>query len=466
MKLREHPAKIAVALFHSAYLILLPLIRVFFPEPHVLASALGAVGLALAALGWALLQWRFASLSLTDGILTLERGVLIRAVSRVRTCKIAAVHFQAGLFLRTVRAVRVTVETDCIAVKRQKLTIYAGLADARQLAACLCPDADEGHVQRASVGDAFLCALTSSDFSLGLLTLASVLNLLGKLFNHVALTREFFQTLTQVQIRALRFIPSAFTALALLVLLGYAVSILRLTEQNMRFVLSQTPAYYKLSRGVLTRRTVLIQKRLCPLVLVRQSPIMRLCNRAQPIAATPGYRHGREKPAFLLPLSGCAQAWEAAFARGCGYDGGTGVRIPKRTVWRVYIPVIALSGAGCSLSFFGLRAFPGQVALFAVGTCLFCIAAVAMIFPMALRERRGALSKRGDWVETTRFFSCIRSSIPGRPGAVIVTASPFQAEEDLCTVTLRPRTGAPVKLQLANLDSGQVRGVVKHTLQP
>lgn len=452
MSIRAHYSNTVLLLLRYGYLLLLPLLRLLIPGSNIWNETVLMQAATLAGMILLFEIYRRTSrLTLLGGVLTIERGILLRSRSRIPLKGRAILHFKAGILPRMLGGVRMTLETDTGLHKRTPLDFYLSLPQARQIALQAGFDGQELAVHaRTGLKESFTCAVFSSDSHLGFLALAPLFKAVANLFD-VNPAGELIGAVSRLELTLIRSIPPLFTTIAALLIAGYLLSLLYLTERHGRFTLYTGAGKYAVTHGLLTRYTTLLPTSAFPAVTARSGLLMRACALAQPIAVTPNPALTGGKRTFLLPICSVAQAEELLFH---GEGAAAPLRIPKAIAWRVYIPVLALSGGGCAAGFLGAQWFPALRVPFSAAGMLLIVTAVAVILPCALRERRAFLSLPDAQGENTRRFTLEHTRLH-HCAAYCFRQTPFQYREHLYTVELRPRFSGVFRLAVNDLPAAR-----------
>lgn len=446
MKLRPHYSDTVIHFFRYGYLLLIPLVQLLMPgagqwNRAVFLQLLTACGM----LSFFELRRRKTVFLLSGGVLTLRRGILL--YSRIQIdLRRTVLHLKAGPLLRLLGAVRLIPEPDTVRQKKPTFSCYLRLDDARALAALLGFSLDSLSLStRCGLRRALTCAVFSSNSRIGFLALAPLFQGIGRLFA-IDPAAPLLGAVSRLEQFLTGFIPPLLTGIAALLIAGYVLSILYLTEHNCRFRLYAAPGRCAVSHGAITRWTTLLTEGTAPAIATRATTLMRSCSLVQAIAVTPNPTLSGGRNTFLIPAAGRREAEARLFP-----SESDAVQIPKSTVWRVYLPVIALAGAGCAVGFFGGELLPELRPPLAGVTILFALAAIAALIPCSVRERRAFLSPHGPQACNTRGLSLMRTRLTHPPAAIIVSQSPGQRREELCTIALRPHSGIPFRLSVAHL---------------
>lgn len=446
MKLRPHYSDTVIHFFRYGYLLLIPLVQLLMPgtgrwNRAVFLQLLTACGMLL----FFDLRRRKTRLCLSGCVLTLRRGILFDSRLQIDLQQ-TVLHLKAGPLLRLLGAVRLIPEPDTVKQKKPSFSCYLRLEDARALASSLGFSPDSlALTARYGFRQALICAVFSSNSRIGFLALAPLFQGIGRLFAIDPAT-PLQGVVSRLEQFLAGFIPPLFTGIAALLIAGYVLSILYLTERNCRFHLYTAPGRFAVSHGVITRWTTLLPEKAVPAITTRATTLMRACSLVQAIAVTPNPALSGGRNTFLIPADARGETESLLFP-----VGSDAVQIPKSTVWRVYLPVIAFAGAGCAVGFLGGELLPELRSALAGITILFALAAVTALIPCSLRERRAFLSPQGPQACNTQGLSLLRTRLTHPPAAIIVSQSPGQLREALCTVALRPHSGVPFRLSIAHV---------------
>lgn len=445
MKIRPHFSNTVVLFFRYGYLLLIPLLQLLTPgADRIDRTVFLQLATACGMLFFFELRRRKSSFLLSGGILTLRQGILFHSQIRIDLRR-TVLHLKAGPLLRLLGGVKLIPEPDTVRRKKAPFSFYLRLNDTRALAEALGFSREElAPAARSGLRQAFTSAVFSSNSHIGFLALAPLLQAVGRLFE-IDPTVPLLGAVSRLEQILSRFIPPLLTGIAALLIAGYLLSIAYLTERGCRFCLYTSPGRFAAAHGALTRYTTLLPEDAVPIIAARATTLMRACSAVQILAVTPNPAVAGGKSTFLLPLSSAGRASEI-FPVSTG-----GINIPKSTVWRVYLPVLTLSGIGCAVGFFGGELFPQLRAPLAAITAIFTVAALAALIPCSVRERRACLSQSDLQVQNTRLFSLYRSHLTQLPAALIVTQTPAQRTEQLCSVTLRPHSSVRFRLTVPHL---------------
>lgn len=446
MKLRPHYTYTVVHFFQYGYLLLIPLVQLLLPgagqwNRTVLLQLMTACAMVL----FFELRRRKTVFQLAGGILTLRRGILLR--SQIRTdLRQTILHLKAGPLLRLLGGVKLIPEPDTKARKKPIFSFYMRLEDAQCLLDQLgFSPASLEPAARTGLRQAFTCAVFSSNSRVGFLALAPLFQAVGKLFE-IDPAAPLLGAVSRLEQVLSGFIPPLFTGIAALLIAGYVLSILYLTERSCRFRLYSAPGRFAMAYGLLTRWTTLLPQRSVPAIATRSTTLMRACSLVQAIAITPNSARSGAQGLLLLPIANKRQAASLLFS-----PLSDPIRIPKSTVWRVYLPVLALAGAGCAVGFFGGELLPELRIPLAGITILLALAALAALIPCSVRERSACLSRSGPQAQNTRALSLYRTRLTQPPAALIVSQTPAQYREGICSAALRPHSGVPFQLSVPHL---------------
>lgn len=460
MKVRPHFSNTVVLFFRYGYLLLIPLLQLLTPgagriDRTVLLQLITACGM----LFFFELRRRNSIFLLSDGILTLRRGILFRSQIRIDLRR-TVLHLKVGPFLRMLGGVKLIPEPDTVRRKKVPFSFYLWLGDARALADALGFSREELTLAaRSGLRQAFTSAVFSSNSHIGFLALAPLLQAVGRLFE-IDPTVPLLGAVSRLEQFLSRFIPPLLTGIAALLIAGYLLSIAYLTERSCRFCLYIAPGRFAVAHGVITRYTTLLPADAVPMIAVRATTLMRACSAVQLLAITPNPAVTGGKNTLLVPLCPARRAEKILPPS----DGD--MRIPKSTVWRVYLPVLIFSGIGCAVGFFGGELFPALRAPLAAITALFTVAALAALIPCSVRERRACLSPSGLQIQNTQLFSLFGARLSHPPSAIILTQSPGQREENLCSVTLRPHSAVPFRLSVPHLPLCEAQVAIEVRMLP
>ena len=446
MSIRPHYSDTVVHFFRYGYLLLIPLLQLLMPGADRLnRTVLSQLATACGMILFFDLRRRKSVFQHSGGVLTLRRGIFFRSRIQIDLRR-TVLHLKAGPLLRLLGSVKLIPETDMGVHKKPPFSFYMRLDDARALAdalgfsaAALRPAA------RSGLRQAFICAVFSSNSRIGFLALAPLFQAAGRLFE-IDPAAPLLGAVSRLEQFLTGFIPPLFTGIAALLIAGYVLSILYLTERNCRFRLYTAPGRFAVAHGALTRITTLLPERALPAVTTRATTLMRACALVQAAAATPNPSVSGGRNVFLLPAAGRGETDALLFP-----PPGDAVRIPKSTVWRVYLPVIALSGAGCGISLLGGDLFPEIASVLNILALVLCAAAVAAVLPCAVRERQAWVSAEARELCNLRGLSLYRTRLLCPPAAVILRRSPAQRREGLCTLSLRARCGRALELSIAHV---------------
>ena len=436
MSTTAHFSYTIVQLLRYGYLLLLPLLRLLIPGSNLWNQT---VALQIATLAGMIVFFEFrrrtTHFHFSGKNMILEHGLLFRSRSMIRLNGRAVIHFKSGLIPRLLGGVLMALETDSAGKKNSPLSLYLSLTQSRRIAREMGFGPEELTVfARCGLRESFTCAVFSSDSHLGFLALAPLFKAGANLFD-LNPAGDLIGAVSRLEQMVIRSIPPLFTTIAALLIAGYLLSLIYLTERNCRFILYTGEGKYAVAHGFLTRYTVLLPSSAFPAVTAHAGLLMQACSLVQPIAVTPNPSITGGKKTFLLPI--CSRSTAEQLLFNSRLPTGA-LKIPKSTAWRVYIPVIALSGSGCAAGFFGGEWFPSLRTPFSILALLLCTASFAALIPCSIRERRAFLSLPDSQIRNTRLTALERTRLNRSCAAIIIRQTPFQLRENLCSVEIRP----------------------------
>ena len=278
--IHAHPVTVIGNLWRVRYFIVIPVIRGF-------VSALGGGGLAgwvagawldililLLMVGIAVLRWRSTRLWWDDKLLHIRSGLILRTHTVLPWKRIVTLGRADTYYLRPFGAIRLRVDTLGGRARTPDFTILLSRENAAALGRCQMGAPSRKTAFSPSTISILAQSLLSSNSIAGIVFAATFVSQSGRLLGD-ALTGEIVGVFEQAARTLALGIPPAAAALALLLLVGWAVSFLRTFCSYKDMQASVCDGRLRIKRGLISKREVSINCDEVGYLSLRQSLLMR-----------------------------------------------------------------------------------------------------------------------------------------------------------------------------------------------
>ena len=297
--IRLHPLHFLKYVKYFLLLCLLPVLQAVLDFAFFSAwrTLMQEFAILLACGGILAAMHRASSLSLTDGVLMIRSGVLLRRCNRASTAQVSAVELQRNLLCRLFRASVLTIYFRAgSGLRRIKITLSA--RQARRLARRLVPDAAAASAFTPVGAERLFFMLLSANVIatafFSVLSARRIFSLLGEDFRALAI-----DGITRLEHLLTAFVPAGASLVVTIGLLVFALSLFNSLLRTYRFTAARSGGVL-LSRGGLlthTERRVFVDA--ITASSLRITPAARLLRRC-PVYLSAGCFRGEDLPIFTL----------------------------------------------------------------------------------------------------------------------------------------------------------------------
>ena len=304
----QHPVAMLRYTYRYLFLLLVPLLRGarYIRTPQGLYAWLRGAWIDLSVVFLLLLlpylAWQFHTYSLTEEGFVIRRGILLRRVTYVPRGSIVTLSVERPFWLRPLRAVRISVDTDAGSRRQADLTLTVGEARAKEILDRRRAGAKgEEHVYRPHWWSVAVLSLLVSNPASGIILLATTFRQAGKLWGN-SYRDQLFGGLENVA-GLVTIVPRTAALIALVLLCGWGISAVRDLLRYLPFRVTRTPDALTIRTGLLTRRDYSCTASSVAFVDYRQSIVSRLLRLHMVFISCIGYGKGKNAMSVLLPVS-------------------------------------------------------------------------------------------------------------------------------------------------------------------
>lgn len=307
---RTHP--ITIVEFISRYLILLliPVIRgVYYllTREQDFYDWLGGTWLDMLVvaliLGFSYFRWYFQRYTFDKWGLHVRQGFFVRRETLIPASTISTMSVEAPFYLRPLKAVRLTADTDAGFFRRADCRLTLSVEEARRLMDSRSAEKPiKRRVYRPRWTDiAFLSIIVSNTLT-GVIFLATFINKAGDILGE-EFRRRILDGLEGIASRLTVFIPKTAAILALVLLGGWVVGFVRNFFHYINFTVRREEGTITVRSGWLTKREVSCRVDAVNYLDYRQSIITRLLRLYMVFIHCVGYGKGSNELSVLIPAA-------------------------------------------------------------------------------------------------------------------------------------------------------------------
>lgn len=255
-------------------------------------------------MGYTLLRWNALRYALDGEVLRMQEGIWFRKTTAIPADRISVVASVRPFLLRPFGVCLIEADTPAGSRRRADFRLYLSAADTRALVHTHSDgdiDLPEQQQYRPRNASVLLLSLFTSNSLMGLILLAAALQNLGDIvgedLSHRLMTR--LGALGEV----LAFgVPPAAAMLALMAGLGWAAGFVSEFLRNKNFLTIRTGRVLEVHRGLLTRRSSLVQVERIRFVQLRETAAARLLGLGAVYLHAVGVTRQRENLLPVIPV--------------------------------------------------------------------------------------------------------------------------------------------------------------------
>lgn len=296
---RPHPLYLYYDTKKWLLLLLLPIIRALFfnrDAVSVILSSLRDTTLAAILVTYSVIKWRRARYALRGG-LTYEHGLILRRWIRVMAEDAASIEVERSPLMWLARGRRIRINTAGLR-RRADATIYLPELEA-EIMVSMRNRNRERHVA-SRVFPVLILSASSSNAALGLLTLAPALRQAGQILGR-EVSGEVYGLVNRLVSLGL---PPLFGTAANIFVLGWCFAFARTFARTVGFTSERSGNQLYLLSGLLTRRSVFIDRSRITALELRQTLFMRIFGLHTVTITAAGYGRERGARPVIIPAAG------------------------------------------------------------------------------------------------------------------------------------------------------------------
>lgn len=343
---RQHPLQIVKLSSKYLWLLLIPLMRGLAALRFDLASWFQGAWLdlltlfAIIFLGW--LRWYCIQIRVDDRGIWWRIGLILRQESTIPFKNITAASAEEPFFFRPVKAVRLTLDTNCAITSNPDLQLLVHKRYSELMFNKLLIYKSEHRISHKITCKGKWWIVFSFIFSStlsGILLLSTVLiqstNIVGnylelQLINMVNGAAEEITRILAIGL------PPAAIVISLVLALGWAISFIGNLFRYVGFSTTRSGNAISISNGWLTKHTYYIDREKINYLDLRENLLMKIFRLVSVQANCSGYGKGNSEIPVFLPISRKKEVVSAIESLFPGLNSGKKTSIPNKSSWFRY----------------------------------------------------------------------------------------------------------------------------------
>lgn len=310
MARHTHPVTIVEFISRYLFLLLIPVIRGGYylltskqDFYDWLSGTWADILVVLLIIGISWLRWRFQLYTFDEWGLHIQQGFLIRRETRIPASAISTMSVEASFYLRPLKAVHLSADTDAGFFRRADCRLTLAAEDARRIIGSRIDDTlPAGRVYRPRWTDIAFLSIIVSDTLTGVIFLATFINKAGDILGE-EFRRRIIDGLEGIASLLTVFIPKTAAVLALILLGGWLAGFIRNFFHYIDFTARREKETITVRSGWLTKREVSCRVDAVNYLDYRQSIITRLLRLYMVFIHCVGYGKGSNELSVLIPAA-------------------------------------------------------------------------------------------------------------------------------------------------------------------
>lgn len=463
---RAHPFMIFTYLKPYLFILLIPVIRgaLNYGSSETLPQLLiGEIVLAAIITMIALIKWRRCMLIIEKNFIRIRMGFLFTTDAIIPISKIASTYLETKPILWAARGVLLRLDTEAGRTGKSDFEIILPLRRVGELSELLPASGDEVLKYNAPTIKIFIMAAATSSAATGLLVAAPLINQAGQLLDE-GLSDRVYNTINHAASLFEQLVPPVASTLSVIFLAGFVISFFISLSKNAPFRLYKKGGRFLATSGLISHRKIRFNADAINETTILQSPLMRLFHHYTVKVCVAGYGKKKGETAMMIPAA--REKDYQVFLRelspvkeGVPKSDSTFLKSPARAKARfVRIPMIitlAIPLAGKIISLY-LVPFEPLIRFF----CAIFIAYIGiMVYVSYTKYKHGGISVGDEHkAYSAKGLSLTEVHVRNnRTGVIRMTENPFDRKSKLCSLRLTVRSESATSLNIANLDSEQIK---------
>lgn len=466
---RTHPLTILTLIKKALLLLTLPIIREALslrPESAISTVFVWDTVLIALIIFYGALRWRRFRVSVSGKTLTVESGLIIKRRTAVSAEKIACIYVTKSPFSAIFKAVKISIEADNRQFKKPVFSFYLSKANAERLCRLLKPEALTHQTLSCSVRKILLLSLSNASAFSGLLVAATLITNIGKAVGN-EFENRLVETLSSVALLASQIIPPTAFVIATVLAAGFIISFLIALFKHAGFTLSTDKDKLVIRKGLISRKTSIIDRLYISAVSIEASPIMKLLGRCSVMLYACGHGTAKSESYAVIPVEK-ATAVESALKNAdfgfCKSQPLT-LKVPKRAMSRalflpcVYIVIII------ALTVIGLIFIEKLTQFILLLTAFLLVTNAYWLFIRVNHIKNGGAAVN----DNIRLYSFRLFTVTDirfektKIDCVIITQGPFDRRKKLCTLKVMLKGKSAYTARVINLDNAETERLITQT---
>lgn len=304
MKFKAHPISILRLMKPYLFVLILPLLRALVQ--YILHGEIGGLlTLELAAfavvLVIAVLGWLSISISVSDGYITVKKGVFLRSCAVIEVSRLSCISLKQNIADFIFNSVGCLVNTEAGTPNKSDFDIKMYKNDAKMLFKAIYGDEPQTVVKFSAYRIALLAATTSSAAT-GIIVGVPIINKTSDLIG-VAISDMLFDEINNVSSRFDSIFPPIVNTVTVILLIAYGFSFLLCFLKNLNFKLKSNKNSIEVQSGIIVRKRIIFKKSKVNNICFEQTPLMRLLKKYSMKAAIGGYGDMKGERAVVVPVA-------------------------------------------------------------------------------------------------------------------------------------------------------------------
>lgn len=465
---RTHPLTILKLIRKAILLLILPVIReVLSLRPENTLNVVFVWDAVLIALiiVYGAARWRRFLVTVSGKTLTVESGLIFKRHSTINTEKIACIYVTLSPFSAIFKAVKVSIEGDTRQFKKPIFSFYLSKKSAQKLCSLLKPEKSKRQILSCSVRKILLLSLSSASAFSGLLVAATLITNVGKAVGN-EFENRIVETLSSVASLASQIIPPTAFLFATVLAAGFVISFLIAMFNHAGFNLSTDKGNLLIKKGLISRKTSIIDRLYVSAVVIEASPIMKLFKRRCVMLHACGHGTARSESYAVIPVEK-ATAVEYALKNAdfgfCKKQPLT-LKVPKRAMSRaLFLPCVYMAII-VALTILGLI-FLEKLTQFILLLSSFTAATNAYWLYIRVQHVLNGGVTVNDNVRMFgfRLFTVTDARFEkDKIDSVITTQGPFDRRKKFCTLRVTLKGKSAFTARVINLDRAETERLITH----
>ncbi len=465
---KAHPIMVFSLMRPYIFVLVLPLIRALI-QYLTTKQIDGLLNLEIIAfllvLTVAVLSYRSISITASDSLLTVKKGIFIKRTAVIELSRLSSIVLRRNLTDLLFGSVECAVNTEAGRPQESDFAFKMYFRDTKRLFAMVYGQNERATARFSPTKIALLAATTSSAAS-GMIIGVPIVNQLGDLLG-VALSDMFLNEINSVSSKLNTVFPPIINTVSLILLGAYAVSFITTFLKNVNFKLLSDQNVIEIKSGLIVRRYILFKKSKVNNVCIEQTPLMRLAGRYSMRASIGGYSDKKGEKSVVVPVATHKTLTKELKCQFAQYKTGESFIEPLRTkanqnrfffVPMVFFFGIVLMGAVLLALFEHFTSLIIFIVLIWLGLDAYYAYVCYCKYKKGKISLENGVFASGTFGFNTREMYCNKNNI----GIIKITQTPADRRYKTCKVKLVVRSEQADSIRVNNIDTKTVYTQIKN----